>query len=93
MTVGVLKLVLLILEARSLKDKRRVLQHVKAKLRQDFNVSVAETGSHDKWQKSDLTIAAVGNDRRGTERLLSRIVERFRKNPVPELVDYEIELF
>ena len=44
MIVGVLTVELAIFEAQSLKDKRRGIQSVKQKLRNGFNVSVAEVG-------------------------------------------------
>jgi len=64
----------------SLKQKRFVLASVKAKLRNRFNVSVCENDFQDKWQRSELAIAAVATDRRGAE-----IVER----DVMEFLDHE----
>jgi len=46
----------------SLKEKRFVLSSIKTKLRQKFNVAVAEVGFHDKWQRSLLAVVAVGVD-------------------------------
>ena len=39
-----------------------MLSSIKAKLRQKFNVAVAEVGYHDKWQRSLLAVVAVGVD-------------------------------
>ena len=36
----------------SLKDKRSIIRRVFAKLKQDFNVSVAELDYHDLWQRT-----------------------------------------
>ncbi|MEE9269289.1 MAG: DUF503 domain-containing protein [Candidatus Krumholzibacteria bacterium] len=46
----------------SLKEKRIVLSSVKAKLRRQFNVAVAEVDYHNKWQRSLLAIVTVGVD-------------------------------
>ncbi|MGE0353826.1 MAG: DUF503 domain-containing protein [Gemmatimonadales bacterium] len=63
---------------QSLKDKRGRLSMLKAALRQ-LNVSVAETGHRDLWQRAELACGAVGSDRRVVEEILreaDRIVER-----------------
>jgi len=48
----------------SLKGKRKELQSVKAQLRQRFGASVAETGHHELWQRSTLTVAMVARTAR-----------------------------
>ncbi len=45
-----------------LKGKRKQLTSLKAGLQQRFGATVAETGHHDLWQRSSLTIALVGSD-------------------------------
>ena len=54
----------------SLKDKRSVLQRLKADLRRKLNVSVAEVEHQDLWQRAGLACAAVGSDRRVVEETL-----------------------
>ncbi|HEY7682771.1 MAG TPA: DUF503 domain-containing protein [Gemmatimonadales bacterium] len=64
---------------QSLKDKRSILQSLKAELRRTLNVSVAEIAHQDLWQRSGLACAAVGSDRRVVEETLraaDRLVER-----------------
>lgn len=51
----------------SLKEKRFVLSSVKSRLRQRFNVSVAEVGYQDKWQRCRLAVAMVASSRRGAD--------------------------
>ena len=60
--IALLTLDLFIPEAQSLKDKRRVLKSLKDRLRQNYNVSVAEVGALDKWQRAVLALTAVSND-------------------------------
>ena len=50
MIVGSLQVRLLVREARSLKDKRQVLQSIKDRLRNQFNVSVAEVDAQEHRQ-------------------------------------------
>jgi len=55
----------------SLKDKRRILKSLKDRLHQQFNVSVAETAHHDRWQRAELSCCVVATDRRHAERVLA----------------------
>ena len=47
----------------SLKEKRGLLKPLTSGLRRSFNVSVAETGHQDLWQRAEIACAAVGSDR------------------------------
>lgn len=91
MIVGTLQVRLLLRQARSLKDKRQVVQSIKARLHQDFNVSVAEVEGQDKRQLVVLGLAMVGNEAHPIKQALGAIVEALRVHPVAELVDYELE--
>jgi len=91
MIVGTLEVRLHLPDARSLKDKRRVLQSLKDRLRKGFNVSVAEVENQDVIQAAMLAVAQVGNDTRYINGTLSRIVDALRRLPEARLVDYHIE--
>ena len=47
----------------SLKDKRSVLKPLTNGLRKALNVSVAETGHQDAWQRAEIACAVVGTAR------------------------------
>lgn len=55
---------------QSLKDKRRVLRSLKDQLHRKLNVSVAETGHHDRWQRAEIACCVVATDRRQAESVL-----------------------
>ncbi len=57
-----------------MKDKRRVLRSLKDRLRNKFNVSVAEVDDHDLWQKATVAIALVTGDRRHADEVLQKIL-------------------
>ena len=62
----------------SLKEKRGTLKPLSAALRQRFNVSVAETGHQDVWQRAEIACAVVGSARPVVEETLraaDRMVE------------------
>lgn len=62
MVIGLLTLDLHFPGARSLKDKRQALRSLETKLRNRFNVSVAEVEHQDLWQRARLAIVAVNTD-------------------------------
>jgi uncharacterized protein YlxP (DUF503 family) len=92
MTVGSLRIRLLLRESRSLKDKRQVVQSIKDKLKQRFNVSVAEVEAQDNRQMAILGFAMVGNESSHVRATLQQIVEALRCHPVAEFVDHEMEV-
>lgn len=92
MIVGVLRVDVAIWEARSLKDKRRVLQSVKQRLDNRFNVSVAEVEFMDTPQRSRLGIALVSNDSRVVHSQLDKIIDAVRGAGGLSLLSYEREL-
>ena len=92
MHVGICILHLRLLEAYSLKDKRRTIKSIKDRVRNKFNVSIAEIDALDKWQWATLGVACVSNDTRFTNSLLSKVVDFVDEARLVELVDYEIEI-
>ena len=62
----------------SLKEKRSVLKPLTSGLRRTLNVSVAEIGQQDLWQRAEIACAVVGSDRTvvdETLRAADRMVE------------------
>lgn len=55
---------------QSLKDKRSVLQSLKADLRRRLNLAVAEVEHQDLWQRAGLAAAAIAGERRVAEETL-----------------------
>ena len=92
MLIGTLRVRLLLREARTLKDKRQVVSSIKDKLRNGFNISVAEVEEQDHRQLAVLGIAMVSNETQHLRKALSQIVEALRSHPVAELVDFELEV-
>jgi len=62
MVIGLLTLDLHFPGARSLKDKRQALRSLETRLRNRFNVSVAEVEFQDLWQRARLAVVAVNTD-------------------------------
>jgi uncharacterized protein YlxP (DUF503 family) len=92
MIVGSLSARLYLRESRSLKDKRQVLQSIKDRLRNEFNVSVAEVDALDNRQLIVLGVAMAGREGSHVRGVLQKIVELLRRHPVAELLDHELEV-
>ena len=63
-------------ESNSLKDKRRVVQLLKDRIRGRFIVSVAETAYQDVWTRAQLSVALVTTDGALADSVLSKL-DRF----------------
>lgn len=76
MIVGIVYIELHIPQAGSLKEKRSVIKSLKNKIRNKFNVSVAEVDYFDKWQRSALGLSVISGDKAHLDSTLDSI-ERF----------------
>lgn len=79
-------------ENHSLKGKRQVLNHLKDQVRNRFNVSVAEVGGNDLWQRSRLAVAVVSNERVFADQVLSKVVSLVAADRRAVLLDYQVEI-
>ena len=92
MVVGLCTVELYLPDGHSLKAKRQVLSSLKTRLRGRFNISVAEVGEQDLWQKSVLGIACVSNETGRVNQVLDQVLNVIRANPSSELLQSRIEM-
>lgn len=93
MVIGVCTLELHLPENHSLKGKRQVVNSLKGKLKNRFNVSVAEVDHLDVWQRATVGVVMVSNDRRYIDSELSKILNFIEDSQyAPYLMDYACEL-
>jgi len=92
MVIGVLQLRIMIRDAQSLKDKRRIVKSLRDRIRNRFNVSVSEVDSLDQRQQATLGVALATNDRVFADQVLAKVVDLVRATPGASLVDYETEI-
>ena len=77
----------------SLKEKRRILKSMLAKLHNTFNISGAEVDYHDKWQSAVIAIAVVSNSTRHANQVVQNAVEWIESHyPDAIIVKQEIEV-
>ena len=93
MVVGILRFVLQIPGAASLKAKRAILRKVIERIRSRFDVAVAEVGDQDLWQKATVGVAAVGNDRTLVGSILEKVLRSVDESTVEAfVVSHEVEI-
>ncbi len=93
MVIGVCTVFLRIPASHSLKGKRQVLKSIIARVRKDFNVSIAEIDQLDAWQSATLGLACVSGDAAYAHGLLLRTVEAIASYRLDaEVVDFNIEM-
>ena len=90
--VGILTVEIHIGGCRSLKEKRQVVQSLIARLRNDFNLSVAEIDHHDLHQRACLAMACVGNQTDFVNRVLDSVLQRLETEGRIILVESHLEL-
>ncbi len=93
MTVGVCRVTLRLPENGSLKGKRQLVRSLTTRLRNKFNVAVAEVGDNDRWQIATIGVTCVSNDARHAQEMLDRVVAFIQQTRLDaELLDSEIEV-
>jgi uncharacterized protein YlxP (DUF503 family) len=93
MKVGILTVRLRLPENQSLKGKRQVVKSVIQRVRNRFNVSVAEVEDQDLWQLATIGVACVSNSAAHVNEVLSKVQDFIAGSHLDaELLDYEIEI-
>lgn len=90
--VGLLTVDLQIPGSRSLKSKRKVVSSITSRLRQRFNVAVAEVDFQDKWQRCRIGVSAVANEGRVVESQLRKVADAIDEMGLAVILDCEFEL-
>lgn len=61
MFIGIGRYEIFVPEARSLKDKRRVLRSVMTRVQGKFHVAIAEVDHQDLWQRAAVGVSCVAS--------------------------------
>ena len=90
MIVASLRMNLYLPGSTSLKEKRRLLKSLQDKMRNKFNLAVAEVDRQENWQHSVLAAVSVSNQRNYLEKIFNRVVNLVDDMPGIELMRSEI---
>ena len=92
MTVGICTIRLRLAENQNLKGKRQVVKSITTRVKNKFNVSIAEVDELDKWQVATLGISCVSNSHVHANEVLSKVVNFIEAARIEaEVLDYELE--
>ncbi len=91
MHIGICNVNLVVFNSASLKQKRQVVQSLTTKIRNNFNVAIAEE-NNDSWKDVSLTIVSVNNEVPYLLSTLSKIVDFIKRDLRVSVSDYNIEI-
>ncbi len=92
MVVGLASIEIHIPESGSLKSKRHFLKGIKDRVKNRFNVSIAEVDHNDLWQRATLGVSVVANQKQFANQVLSEVVDFIGRENKVQILDYFIEL-
>ncbi|MBM4383951.1 MAG: DUF503 domain-containing protein [Deltaproteobacteria bacterium] len=78
--------------SQSLKQKRGVINSIKQRVRNEFNVSIAEVGGQDTWQIAVLGMAAVSEEAQDARVRLEKAIDFIAGLHLAEVIDQEVEI-
>ncbi len=92
MIVGAAVVELHVHASQSLKQKRGVVRSIVQRLRNRFNVAVAEIGGQETWQRAVLGITTTGIDRTRVREVLTRVLVFIEDLHLAEVTNSDIEV-
>lgn len=92
MIIGICTCEIFIYESNSLKAKRSVIKSIIEKSKNRFNISIAEVGDNDKWQRSLIGFATVSNDNKIVDETIERVIQFFNTYSEIEIMNIEKEI-
>lgn len=90
LVVGVARFALRMASNRSLKEKRRVVQRVRDRLRARHNVSVSEIGEQDEHRRAVMALGMVGSDARQVQASLHRMLDSIEELQLAPMVERKV---
>ena len=92
MVIGLLTLDLHFPGARSLKDKRQALRSLETRLRNKFNVAVAEVEHQDLWQRARVAVVTVNTDHGHLDATLNNVASEAHNAREIQVLDTQTEI-
>ena len=76
----------------TLKGKRSVLNRVKSRVKNEFNVSISEVAAQDRLQTAVLGMASISGDRVYLEGLMNKVVNFIGGISPAEIADVQVSI-
>ncbi|MBD7983572.1 DUF503 domain-containing protein [Sporosarcina sp. Sa2YVA2] len=80
-------------DVHSLKGKRSILKKMTDRVKNEFNVSIAEIDHQDLWQRTTLALVSVASVKAAAEGETKRAIRFLESNPEWEMTDLRLEYY
>jgi len=90
--IGALTVELQLGDANSLKEKRRILKSLIERIKNRFNVSVAEVAEHDLWQRATIGISIVSCDQTFVHKVFAAVIKFIDAQGTVLITNYQTEI-
>ena len=78
--------------SRSLKQRRGVVRSITQRVSNRYNLSIAEVGGQDSWQRAELGLCSAGSDRQRVRSLIESAVAFIEELHLAEIIAVDIEV-
>ncbi|MFH1154498.1 MAG: DUF503 domain-containing protein [Pseudomonadota bacterium] len=92
MVVGTGRMVFRLYDCRSLKEKRGIVKSIVGRIRNKFNVSMAETGLNDSLSMAEIGFSVTGNDRRFINATMDKIINMADEMNLAPIVETDMDI-
>ncbi len=93
MVIGTLYLNIRLHGITSLKGKRKISLSLKQKIKNKFNLAVAEVGSENSLDHLEIAMVTLANDKIRVEKTLHKALKMVESNSTDDIQDVKIEVF
>jgi uncharacterized protein YlxP (DUF503 family) len=92
MVIGIGRIEIFMEGNNSLKGKRQIVKKIIERTKNKFNVSIAEVGDNDIWQRGQLGFSVVSNDRRVVNSTLDKVFNFIEGLGLCEIIESDFEM-
>lgn len=77
--------------AHSLKEKRAVLERMKVRTKQRYNIAISEIDHQNVWQRTRLALVTVASNQAAADKEMDRAIEHLESNPEWQILEISRE--
>ena len=92
MVVGTGKIVIRLHGCNSLKEKRAIVKAMVNRIKNRFNISIAETDYNESLLKAEIGFSITGNDRRTVNATMDKVIDMADNIGLAQILDSEMEI-
>lgn len=93
MFVGICRFELYLMDSDSLKEKRQVIRSIIDKLKNRYNISIAEVGCQDALRRAEVGLCLVSNEIVYIEKVIARVVNFIEGDGRVEIIKIDKEIY